>query len=149
MVANNTVSFSYKDHRGDLGLFLERVKDILTKTVKNGTDLRGEFKISQDLKPYMEAAWREVEGVFQQVKTALENASDDSLKQHGLVGSQLNFKLRVFDRIYSDYIRHGGGVLLWRLFEFIDDLLKSILAALGISEALSEFKDAMKHSFEE
>lgn len=66
---------------------------------------------------------------------------EDQIRDHGLSGNELRFKLAVINDAYGA----SGGIWTFpgwrRLIEAIDVLLESILAATGAGTAVSEVKD--------
>lgn len=61
------------------------------------------------------------------------------MREHGLYGWQLAFKLAVIQFFYGRYLLIGKGILK-KLLGIIDDLLKSIFDAVGGAGAISEIK---------
>jgi hypothetical protein len=63
----------------------------------------------------------------------------NQLREHGLYGWQLAFKLAVIQFFYGRYLLIGKGILK-KLLGIIDDLLKSIFDAVGGAGAISDIK---------
>jgi hypothetical protein len=78
-------------------------------------------------------------GHFTQVESRIRNLTEDQLREHGLYGWQLALKLAVAQFFYGRYLLIGTGILK-KLLGIIDDLLKSILDAVGGAGAISEIK---------
>ena len=78
-------------------------------------------------------------GHFTQVESRIRNLTEHQLREHGLCGWQLAFKLAVIRFFYGRYLLIGKGILK-KLVGIIDDLLKSILDAVGGGGAISEIK---------
>jgi hypothetical protein len=101
------------------------------------------------------AALQDVRPMFGRMVARLENA-DANFADYGLMGVQLQFKLTV---ISAQSVRYDQAIapsraahvaravprlargIFKKLLEYIDIVLKSIIAALGLGEAVSEFKD--------
>ena len=73
------------------------------------------------------------------LESRIRNLKEDQLREHGLYGWQLAFKLAVIQFFYGRYLLIGKGILK-KLLGIIDDLLKSILDAVGGGGAISEIK---------
>jgi hypothetical protein len=97
----------------------------------------------------MRAAWAEVENAdhFANIQRRIRDVTDQTTwTDHGLNGQQLRFKLAVIRFFHQRYIAIGGRRLLKKLLDIIDDLLDSILEAIGAGGAISEIKDFIKDS---
>jgi hypothetical protein len=105
--------------------------------------VRGEFQ------PNAREAWREFSEhtPLSTFEAAIKRASDRDLESHGMVGSQLSYKLQVIEYIKEKAFHFSG----WKkkLLDAIDTFLDSILSALGVGEALKELKDALVGSLDE
>ena len=135
---------------------------------------RGEnvYFISELYRPMM-AAWEVMGRHFKDIITNIDKTSDELLIQHGLTGTELQFKLRVINYLWSKFAdfrepppEEGAKVvpkIFWHpkiiaihpfqyylrwllkiLLEAIDKLLISILDATGASGAAAEFKSFME-----
>lgn len=107
--------------------------------------------------PFFEAAkaaFREVRWVIgRMIDRVLDTAVAIPFDDHGLSGQQLQFKLQVISAQSQSYeaaivparsanaTRKPARGLFKKLLEYIDILLKSIIAALHLGEAFGEFKD--------
>lgn len=128
--------------RSALVSFVRAVHDFLDELVH---DPRNERLFLEQLLGPMRQAWREVEEqrYFADVESGIERLSD-----HGLFGWQVAFKLAVIRFFYQRYLEVGKSVLK-KLLDIIDDLLKSILDAIGGGGAIAEIKDFIKDSIDE
>lgn len=135
--------------RARLAEFLRNTQQFISNTVETGTDPNGNYLFYDELRPVMRAAWEEVREHFDRAYGALQEVSDNRLWLHGLTGSQLGFKLGVVNWIGQRYARLDGKSLFRKLIDAIDTLLESILDALGVGGAISEFKDAMRDAVED
>jgi hypothetical protein len=82
------------------------------------------------------------------LESRIRNLTKDQLREHGLYGRQVAFKLAVIRFFYGRYLLIGKGILKKPL-GVIDDVLKSILDAVGDGGAISEIKDFIKDSIYE
>lgn len=131
----------------------DRLEDFVTfvRNLLQGLILRDigpdhEVRFDEDLHPVMMDAWDEVQPHFDRLIEATREADYETLNEHGLTGSQLNLKLAVFSRWWNRFREVGGLANLRWLFEAIDNLLESLIEALGVSGAVAEFKDALMGS---
>jgi len=90
------------------------------------------------------AAWREYERdhPLADLQRRIAQLPQETLVSHGLYGTQLEYKLATVDFAANRAARAMPGWLR-KLLELIDNLLESILKALGADNALKEIKDAM------
>jgi hypothetical protein len=130
------------DPRNTLINFVEEVRKFLDDLVQQQSLFR------QSLRSDMQAAWQEVEPLFSEIRTRIANLSDADIRNHGLGGRQLRFKLAVIRFFYEQYQR-VGTIILKKLIDIIDTLLKSILEAIGGGGAIAEIKDFIKDSLED
>ena len=97
------------------------------------------------LRELAQGAWTDVHPQFDDVAERLNDERlDENLAQHGLYGAQLRFKLYVVHRWFSRWLARTAP--LRHLLKVVDDLLDSILAAVGAGGAISEFKKAVEES---
>jgi hypothetical protein len=106
----------------------------------------------KDLLPRMRQAWGELErqGDFRKVERQIQQIEpgDRRWRDHGLRGRQLAFKLAVIRFLQGRYYLLGKSILR-KLLDTIDDLLKSILDAVGGGRGILELKDFIKHSIDD
>ena len=101
--------------------------------------------------PFLHQAWEEVAFTFWELEERLVQIESSEIHRHGLGGGQLKFKLAnvarwsrrlgetdrtVLPQRWKKYIQH--------LLDSINNLLKSILDAVGAGSAIQEMKDAIK-----
>jgi len=105
--------------------------------------------------------------MVEQVRTALENPALDEpgpplgdfgtgarpsrLEQFGLTGANLRAKLAGWGRAFARLSENGAPVLAFfrSAFRWANTILGSIIAALGLGEALKELKEAAENSYED
>ena len=138
------------DARKALISFLYAVHDFLDELVQSNRDLHGRPLFLEQLLDAMRQAWQEVnqQEHFPRVANGIGNLSDEQLHNHGLSGRQLTFKLSVIRFFHGRYLSAGKGILR-KFLNIIDDLLKSVLEAVGAGGAISEIKDFIKDSVDE
>jgi len=136
------------DPRAILIAFVRQVQKFLHELVQSNRGPRGESLFHEQLLGPMRAAWAEVQPHFPEVAGGIRDLTDEQIRNHGLGGQQLRFKLAVIRFFYGQYLSVGKGVLK-KLIDIIDDLLKSILEAIGGGGAIAEIKDFIKDSVEE
>ena len=136
--------------RGALVSFVRAVHDFLAELIQSNRDRQGQHLFLEDLLRPMGRAWQEVEQqrYFADVERGIERLTDGQLRDHGLFGWQLAFKLAVIRFFHQRYLAAGKGILR-KLLDIIDDLLKSILEAIGGGGAIAEIKDFIKDSIDE
>lgn len=90
-------------------------------------------------------AWRDSRRHFYDLKRALGNVKEDTLKAHGLTGTELNLKLRVVNFFWKRF--KGKPLLTWleKLLHAINTLLKSLIAATPVGTAAGEIKDEIEN----
>lgn len=105
----------------------------------------------QDLAELIQRAGREFEEEFDLADASkkLREAPADNLREAGLFGSQLELKLAVVDRFKKAFKRLPWKPILKKLIDAIDSVLDSIVAAVGIGEALKELKDILRRLLDE
>lgn len=99
------------------------------------------------------AAWEELSIHFEFLREAIRFAEPIDFLLHGLTGNQLKFKFKVinhFSALFTEASnsRNRSGrftnMMLGKLMESLDKLLKSIMDAVGAGGAVGEFKDFME-----
>ena len=141
--------YVHADPRPVLIKFLQQLRDFLDEIVTTDADSLGSQGLFlHPLLEDMRAAWTEARPNFDGAIDRLSNLDLDRLRQHGLYGRQLRFKLAVIRFFYSRYLGVGRGILR-KLIDIIDDLLKSLLDAMGTGGAISEIKDFIKDSLDD
>ena len=123
-------------------------------------DLEGPYSgLPHDQFPFLHRAWNEVAGRFLELDQSVMHIESRTVARHGIGGAQLRFKLGNVAR----WSQRLGAVDLptldeapmarlpdnWRkyiqyLLDSINNLLNSILKALGAGSAVQEIKDAIK-----
>jgi hypothetical protein len=139
-----------QNERERIQQFLSDVYRLLADVVETGRDPNGNTLISdRDVQRELRAAWADSGQYFESVHSVVAEVSERSLQEHGLYGNQLGAKFTVTGRHWTRFLSKGGGRLFRKLIEVIDDLLDSILQALGASGAISELKDLVKNATDE
>ncbi len=142
-------SSSYNDDKEKIIRFLFEVRRFLSLVLETGEDSKGKFLFIKELHSSLRETWVVVEPYFDVAIGNSRNVTKDRLVQHGLVGIQLDMKIEIFNFMKRKYKSVGGKSILRRLFDAIDTLLESILAAIGVGGAISEFKDSVKNSIDD
>lgn len=111
-------------------------------------DISGNLLFEEPLIHFFKDALNEAEehGHFEEVLERLESVSASSLRAHGLQGFQLNWKLSNINHWFVRFIGERTSALFERLLTSIDALLKSLLGAVGVGDALEELKEAVLNS---
>jgi hypothetical protein len=94
------------DDREALKDFLVRLRALLDYLAQ---DPEGLFR--PELRPLVAAAWKEVvaEGRFEDLERAIDSGEyDQGIVEHGLRGTQLEFKIATFDSYLGDVQEAGG-----------------------------------------
>jgi hypothetical protein len=134
------------DARSYLTKFLDSVETQLDEAVKTAP---GDL-IPEALHARANAAFNDVRPVFGQMKAAMPHLTDTDLIDHGLqAGPQLGYKLALVNhqntqlQAPNNPPKRRRGIFR-KLLEAIDVLLKSLIKAVGLGDALEEFKDALE-----
>jgi hypothetical protein len=127
------------DPRPVLYQFVISVRDFLDELVREGRDPAGTPLFVERLVEFMRPAWEEGRPIFERLAVAITDASLDRLREHGLSGRQLHFKLEVIRYLNEQYLAIGKGILK-KLLDAIDTLLKSIIKAAGLSGSISRLR---------
>ena len=135
------------DERERIQQFLNDVRALLAAVIETGQDPRGNRLIRDpDVLREVRAAWADSRQYFEAAHRAVAEAPDQRLREHGLYGNQIGAKFTVTGRHWTRFMNIGGGRLFRKLIDVIDDLLDSILQAIGASGAISEIKDLVKNA---
>ncbi|HLI13374.1 MAG TPA: hypothetical protein VKY65_17410 [Alphaproteobacteria bacterium] len=137
------------DSRRALGAFVIAARDFLAELIETNRDPRGQSLFHEELLLEMRAAWAEAYPEFERVARATRELGEAQIRDHGLYGAQLRFKLTVVRFLYGRYLQLGGIGPLRRVIDAIDTLLKSILGALGAGEGIKEIKEYIEYSLED
>jgi len=131
------------DDRAALRRFIAGVRVFLDKLVTERIDPTGApLFFSNFPVDLMIDAWDEARPTFDNVDAALGDASGDDLRQHGLFGKQLRFKLGVVRFLHNRYVKVGKKIL-GPLLAAIDSVLDSILDVVGVGKAAKEIKECI------
>ena len=126
----------FADARAALAEYLDWVKSLLEEIVnENGDEL-----LVDDLRGLAQEAWTDVSTRIDEVIDSLTALAGDTLREHGLFGPQLRFKLKAV-RIWFERWRNGDCSLT-DLLARVNDLLDSIPGG----GAIREYKDAVSAS---
>jgi hypothetical protein len=128
-------------------------RDLLQKYVIAVRDFLAEIighpeNFYERLREAMQAAWQEVRSEFERLTGAIQSLSDERIRDHGLYGSQLQFKLEAVRHGHERYTQRGRGFLR-QFIDIIETLLDSIIDATGVGGPIREFKEYLGHSVEE
>jgi hypothetical protein len=139
-----------QNERERIQQFLNDVYRLLADIVETGQDPKGNRLMSDpDVLREVRAAWAESGQYFESAHNSVAEVPERRLHAHGLYGNQLGAKFTVTGRHWTRFLSKGGGRLFRKLIDVIDDLLDSILQALGASGAISELKDLVKNATDE
>lgn len=138
------------DPHDTLRRFVMAVHDFLDELVESNRDPTGQTLFLEQLLDAMRRAWQEVrhDEHFPRAMNRIRELNEEQLRDHGLYGWQLTFKLAVIRLFHGRYLSVGKGILR-KLLDIIDGLLKSILDAIGGHGAIAEIKDFIKDSVDE
>jgi hypothetical protein len=147
------MSVEFPEFSGDgrphdtLVAFVRETQKFLDELVQSNRDHNDRPLFHEQLRPSMRAAWKEVQPLFPEVERSIHLLTDDQLRDHGLVGAQLRFKLAVIRIYHGQYVAAGKRVLT-KLADIIDGLLGSIVEATD-AVATAGIQKFIKHSLED
>jgi len=133
--------------RNDLYQFVDDVHVILKQVV----DWR-ELLFREELRQPIVDAWDELQSAFDDVKQRVESenlTSDEHLQQVGLMGKQLELKLKGFSGAWDKFKSWGSVKILKTVLDWIDIILGSLASLIPGADAIEEFKDSAKKGIEE
>jgi hypothetical protein len=138
------------DPRPVLVNFLIELKKFLSELVSRGTDEQGSQLFIPSLRGQMQEAWNEfvAENHIENATNSISLLPETAIQDNGLQGKQLQFQLAVINLFNQRYIAVGKSIIR-KLIDILDDLLRSILSAIGGGEAISEIKDFIKDSLDD
>lgn len=128
--------------------FILAVHDFLDELVTTRVGPKGEQLFLPELVQDMSAAWSIERQRFSIAAERAGEASLQALAEHGLTGAPLRFKLSVVRVLHARYLELGFPFLR-KLIKAIDDLLSSVLSAIGVNGAITEIKDAIVNSVDD
>ncbi|MXW19624.1 MAG: hypothetical protein F4Y00_07705 [Bacteroidetes bacterium SB0662_bin_6] len=133
------------DRLSEFVLWVRGVLDCLTDEEQE--DEYGDLFIP-DLRYLMRKSFQDAYAHFQDVANSANGMEEHIASRHGLVGTQLIFKLTVVKYWAGQFGQQGGPSLLRRFLNAINTLLGSIASALPGSAAgmILELKDAIENS---
>lgn len=70
---------------------------------------------------------------------------DKGLREAGLTGKQLDFKLGRFNEAFTRFHERGTLKLLDKVLRWTNSILKSLISALPGAEAIKGFKEALEN----
>lgn len=112
-----------------------------------------DFVFFRELIAPMKEAWGPVSERFLELKENVSRAEPISLEDHGLTGTELQYKLSVINHagerffyFLSQRVVPLVGIWLKKLLEALDKFLTSLLDAVGGSGAIGEYKSFMESS---
>ena len=115
-----------------------------------------DFIFFQDLLKPMKEAWGRVSQRFYDLKYKVSESHVSALEEHGLTGSELQYKLSVINHagerffyFLSQRVVPLVGIWLKKLLEALDKFLTSLLDAVGGSGAIGEYKSFMESSIKD
>ncbi|HET7231404.1 MAG TPA: hypothetical protein VFJ16_15455 [Longimicrobium sp.] len=129
--------------------FLDRTEQLLNHLVAQAetlSDALGQPIFIQELVPEMKLAWNSAKPRFDTLRDRLKATPVTRLDEYGLTGSERSFKQKIVNYWSKLWGKLPTIDVLRRLLDAIDNLLKSILSAVGLGDALEEFKEGLKHA---
>lgn len=132
-----------------LAEFIRWVEAFLTELVESARSPTGTSLFAEELLGQMRSAWDDAGPEFNRLAEATVSIPEGAVRDHGLSGNQLMFKLATVSRLSGLFRRFGTTSILRRLLNAIDTLLNSILSAVPGGSAASEIKDAIKDAIQE
>jgi hypothetical protein len=128
-------------------LFVRETQKFLAEVVESNRDHHDRPLFHEQLRPSMRAAWKEVQPQFPEVERSIGLLTNDQLRDDGRVGVQPRFKLAVI-RVYHGQYVAAGKLILTKLADTIDELLRSIVEATG-RDATAGIQKFIKHRLED
>jgi hypothetical protein len=123
--------------------FVDGTQKTLGDVVRDGRDPIGNSLFVPSLVPAMQRAWDEMPGEFDRLRSELNSLSNIQIANHGFTTAQLNFKLGVIAHWWQRFSERGGRWIFRKLLEAIDNVLDSLIDALGVGGAIKEMKEAI------
>lgn len=123
--------------------FLKQTYNFVEYLYKNSSDFVPKDMLLE--KELILGAWNEFDENFnfKEEENKIRSASDNMLADHGLKDTQLELKLTIIEKFYNLWNSNKSSTkFLKKLINAIDNLLDSLIEALGIDGALKELKDA-------
>ena len=124
---------------------------LLLKFVEDTEGFLG--RLTRHKKAFIPTLWRSLDNAWSDTsdhfiklrREIIENyrRNKEKLQNHGLIGSELYLKLNTVEHYFGELITSGGKKVLKKLFNAINNLLNSIIQAIGASGAVTEIKDAI------
>lgn len=139
---------SEREAKQKLKSFLEDIENILDELVN-----KRESFFKKEYCDRIYKAWNEIadDFHFEKLKAHCVLISSDKLQDHGLYGEQLKFKISVFNDYKNEFSR-GNPWYNFRvrdkLFKIMNDILSSIVNAIGFGGAIKEFKDFLENTMD-
>ncbi len=132
-----------------LGAFLENVRTFLAFSLE-ANELEFLWRDNRNLRAMaFQTFTQDVVPGIRRLQAAIPEIPDGALKEHGLLGLPLKFKLSVADTVGRrwDAVKRNLNVREWfaRIIDAIDAILDSLIdAAGGAGGLIKEFKDALR-----
>jgi hypothetical protein len=128
------------DDRKRLLHFIDSLQHFLGELIEGDDYFQAKFR--NDYKK----VWAELNPHFSALKDALQRADTNTLLSQGLLGSPLNFKLKVINHFTEEFLLYGieitgGHKVLEKLLQTISRLLESMVATVGSGAAIQNFTD--------
>ncbi len=129
-----------EDDRKRLLHFVDTLQAFLEKVLENGEYFQPKFR--DDYKK----SWAELNPHFSALKDALQRADTNTLLAHGLLGTQLNSKLKVVNHFAEEFLLYGieiigGHKLLEKFLQIASKLIGNMAATVGAGLAIQSFTD--------
>lgn len=129
-----------EDDRKRLLHFVDTLQRFLDTVIENGEYFQPKF-----LDDY-KRSWGELNSHFSALKDALQRADTHTLLAHGLMGTQLNLKLKAVNHFAEEFLIYGieiigGHKLLDKFIHISNKLIANMAATVGTGIAIQSFMD--------
>ena len=138
--------FSYaSDPRPDLIKLVKGLQELLNfLKERQWNDLQNTPLIPSEYHTDLGVALEELTPHFGSLISKTSDLSDSDLQDHGLVGGQLRFKLKVATGAFKSFFGNPIKEALKTLLEAIDAALDSLIGVAGVGGPIKEIKDSIK-----
>lgn len=129
-----------EDDRKRLLHFVDTLQLFLEKVIENGEYFQPKFR--DDYKK----AWAELNPHFSALKDALQRADTTTLLAHGLLGTQLNLKMKVVNHCAEEFLLYGieiigGHKLLEKFLQITDKFVANLACTVNSGLAIQSFTE--------
>jgi hypothetical protein len=125
--------------------FVLALQALLDELMAEGRGPTGTPLFIPELLPVVQEAWRSGRGRVASFAATVRDLSATKINEHQLEGSPLKAKLGVIGHYARRFAESGTAILLRRLLQAIDTLLKSLTQASGAGGFLEELKETVEN----